>query len=681
MYARIADVAFEHLGVTDRIPQHGVARLLGGFQLGHIVDGVLQVELFVRNLVGNQFAEPIRLREQEFLHTRNVLDGQFGGHRAVGDDVCDLLLAVFLRHPVQHASTAVVVEIHVDIGERDTVGVQETLEQQVVGDRVDLRDSEAVGHGRSGGRTTSRTHRNVQFLTRRPDKVLHDQEVTRETHRLHDVQLEPQPLLLLLGQLLAVTPVGAFERQFGQIIRLELDAVELVVAAQAVDFLVGSLLRHHHVAVLVAREFVEQVLLREPGAVLLLGAELLGNLELGHDRRMVDRVALDLTADIHRRRHRLGIGLAENRGHLGRRLQPLLLGVEHALGVVEVLARRETDQTVVRLGVVLVHEMHVVRADHPHVVFRGQFAQVLVHVQLHGVGLVVGPLDRCFMQLQFEVIVVPEDLLVPLYRLFGPLEVVRRDGTRHLAGQTGRTADQPLVIFLQLHAVRSRTHVETLGPRLRDDLYQVVVSLEVLGQQDQVVAALVGLALLVVQAAACHIDLAADNGLEGQFAAKLLQLFLTLGDLRGGVGLRAVAEGGDPGLAFGDFAFEFSLDLLNVIVKLLDTEHIAMVCHGDAGLSVGHGLVHEFLDAGLSVENRILGMYVKMYELRHSCVTIIIKPSGLNLSGHKDKQKTGGSKTGPDAIRGNTPTRYDTKGSHFSGNFYGKALAFYQQNA
>ena len=153
-----------------------------------------------------------------------------------------------------------------------------------------------------------------------------------------------------------------------------------------------------------------------------------------------------------------------------------------------------------------------------------------------------------------------------------------------------------------------------------------MVSLEVLGQQDQVVAALVGLALLVVQAAACHIDLAADNGLEGQFAAKLLQLFLTFGDLRGGIcrRLRAVAEGGDPGFAFGDFAFEFSLDLLDVIVKLLDTEHIAVVRHGDAGLSVGHGLVHEFLDAGLSVENRILGMYVKMYELRHSCVAVNI---------------------------------------------------------
>ena len=104
-------------------------------------------------------------------------------------------------------------------------------------------------------------------------------------------------------------------------------------------------------------------------AVLLLGAELLRNLEVGHDRRVADRVELDLVADVNRRGHRLGVALAEDRSHFGRRLEPLLLRVEHALRVVEVLARREADQTVVRLGILLVDEVYVVRADHAHAVF------------------------------------------------------------------------------------------------------------------------------------------------------------------------------------------------------------------------------------------------------------------------------------------------------------------------
>ena len=142
-----------------------------------------------------------------------------------------LLLAVFLRHPVQDPSAAVVVEVDVNIGERNTVGVQETLEQQVVGDGVDLRDAEAVGHGRSGGRSAARTHRHVQLLARGAYEVLHDQEVARETHRLHNVQLEFQPFLLLFGQLLAVAPVRTVHRQLGQIVGLELDAVEFVVTS------------------------------------------------------------------------------------------------------------------------------------------------------------------------------------------------------------------------------------------------------------------------------------------------------------------------------------------------------------------------------------------------------------------------------------------------------------------
>lgn len=172
---------------------------------------------------------------------------------------------------------------------------------------------------------------------------------------------------------------------------------------------------------------------------------------------MVDRVALDLVADVDGRRHRLGVGLAEDRGHLGRRLEPLLLRVEHALGVVEVLARRETDQPVVRLGIVFVHEVHVVGADHSDVVLRGQLAQVLVHVQLHGIGLVVGPLDGGLVELQFEVIVVAEDLLMPSDRLLGLFEVVGRDGARNLARQTGRTADQPSWYFsISVRSVRGR---------------------------------------------------------------------------------------------------------------------------------------------------------------------------------------------------------------------------------
>ncbi len=98
-----------------------------------------------------------------------------------------VVFAIFLRDVVEHVGTSIVVEIHVDIGERDTVGVKETFEKEVIFDRVDLRDAETVGHDASGRRTTTRTYAHSELLAGYVDEVLHDEEVAGKTHRLHDI--------------------------------------------------------------------------------------------------------------------------------------------------------------------------------------------------------------------------------------------------------------------------------------------------------------------------------------------------------------------------------------------------------------------------------------------------------------------------------------------------------------
>ena len=227
----------------------------------------------------------------------------------------------------------------------------------------------------------------------------------------------------------------------------------------------------------------------------------------------------------------------------------------------------------------------------------------------------VGPLDRGLVELQLEEVIFAEDRLVPANRLLGTLPVVGRNGTGYLARQTGRAADQPFAMLRDLRTVRSRTHVETLGPRLRYDLNQVVVTLEVLCQQDEVVTALVGLSLLVLQTTARHVDLAADDRLEIGLALQLRELLLASLDriLRSALAAKVV----ELALAVGRLLLVFAPHLLHVVEELLDAEHVAVIRHGDAGLPVRHRLVHEPLDAGLPVENRILRMYVKVYELRH----------------------------------------------------------------
>ena len=58
----------------------------------------------------------------------------------------DLFCTVFLSDIVQHSSASIVVKVSINIRQRDAVGIQKTLEQQVIFHRVNLGDSQAICH-------------------------------------------------------------------------------------------------------------------------------------------------------------------------------------------------------------------------------------------------------------------------------------------------------------------------------------------------------------------------------------------------------------------------------------------------------------------------------------------------------------------------------------------------------
>ena len=200
-------------------------------------------------------------------------------------------------------------------------------------------------------------------------------------------------------------------------------------------------------------------------AVTLLGTELLGNGEVRHDGGVVNGVELDFVAYLYSVRHCLGY-VAEHLGHLGLGLHPLLLGVEHTVGVVKVLACAQADETVVRLSILLIYKVNVVRADELYAALLAQFHDVAVYFDLQGVDLVVGTLDGCLVQLQLKVVVVAENGFVPVYHLFGFLKVAVLYELRYLASKTCRAADDALVVLLKFHLVGARVVVVTLAPCL-----------------------------------------------------------------------------------------------------------------------------------------------------------------------------------------------------------------------
>ena len=200
MNARSAHRSFKHLGVFDGVCHLRIGACFGFAQLGYALDCVGKVHLqSVGQLVWNGFAQTVAYIERQFLHTCHVLDRVFRGHGAVGDDVRNLVVSVFVFNPLEHFASSVIIEVGIDIGEGNTVRVKESFEKQVVLDWVNLGNSQAIGYNRSGCRTTSRAYHNAKFVTCRVDEILHDKEVTREAHGLHDVQFELHTLVNFVG--------------------------------------------------------------------------------------------------------------------------------------------------------------------------------------------------------------------------------------------------------------------------------------------------------------------------------------------------------------------------------------------------------------------------------------------------------------------------------------------------
>ena len=72
-----------------------------------------------------------------------------------------LARAVLVRDVLDDLAAPALAEVDVDVGQRDALGVQEPLEDEVVLDRIDVRDPQAVGDEAAGRRSAPRTDRNA----------------------------------------------------------------------------------------------------------------------------------------------------------------------------------------------------------------------------------------------------------------------------------------------------------------------------------------------------------------------------------------------------------------------------------------------------------------------------------------------------------------------------------------
>ena len=189
----VADDPLEALGDVEdllrvRLCVVGLPQLLA--RLEAFLEGGVAAEDRLGDLLGEAVAGAV----VEAEHAGGVAGRGARRHLAEGDDLGDRLAAVLLGDVADHALAAAHREVDVDVGHRLAARVEEALEEQVVGERVDVGDRQRVGDDRAGGRATAGADGDAVVL-RVADEIPDDQEVGGEAHLLDHAELELEPLL------------------------------------------------------------------------------------------------------------------------------------------------------------------------------------------------------------------------------------------------------------------------------------------------------------------------------------------------------------------------------------------------------------------------------------------------------------------------------------------------------
>ena len=105
--------------------------------------GVLPL-LFLAQAVGDHLGQAVGLVDGDVADAGDILDGALRRHRTEGDDTGHVVRPILLFHV--GVGLGEILEVHVDIRHRNPVRIKETLEQELVSDRIQVRDFQAVGH-------------------------------------------------------------------------------------------------------------------------------------------------------------------------------------------------------------------------------------------------------------------------------------------------------------------------------------------------------------------------------------------------------------------------------------------------------------------------------------------------------------------------------------------------------
>jgi hypothetical protein len=238
----------ETLQLLGKIEQAANVVVVGVFapELGHALQRAGE-RPGIGRVVGDKLRQPVDLAVAHLQHTAGILQHRARLQLTEGDDLGDLVAAVFLLDVADHLAPPRFAEVDVEVGHRHALGIEEAFEQQAELERIEVGDGQRPGDDAARARAAAGTDGDVLRLGPL-DEVGDDQEVAGEPHLDDDVELEGQALAVVLGPVvltLSLSPAFArhsLAREFSDADESRLQPARRLVA------------EHRRLAVAVARE-------------------------------------------------------------------------------------------------------------------------------------------------------------------------------------------------------------------------------------------------------------------------------------------------------------------------------------------------------------------------------------------------------------------------------------------
>ena len=101
------------------------------------------------DLEGNQLGDLVHIAIIVPEHAADIAHHGLGGQGAVGDDLRYALAAILVGDVFDDPVAALHAEVDVEVRHGYALGIQESLEQQVMLDRIQIRNAQHIGHQRT----------------------------------------------------------------------------------------------------------------------------------------------------------------------------------------------------------------------------------------------------------------------------------------------------------------------------------------------------------------------------------------------------------------------------------------------------------------------------------------------------------------------------------------------------